>query len=536
MKIGRKASFLCCTLMVLFLADSASRAQMPIAEMREKINRGVDYLVSLQKENGSWPYQRTTERYDVGMSALATLALVHTRLPKANDPAHKGLSFVTQQSPEPKTYTSGLMEMLLFESGAAQYNKLINKYAWMLVMGQKREGPTEGAWFYFLPEWVENQKPDFVPPQAGNSADHSNTQFGVLGIWYAQRAGFQVPLKCWQRVKRHYELTQQADGGWAYQAEPGGASSTSMTPASTVSLFLADEALTSKKHNQCKMTPENPAVEKGMKAVGEKPLGGTAYAWYAYERLGIMTGRSEFSGQNWMELGARELVKEGWGVGGGDDESNSAFVVLFLARALEPVIINKLKHKGDWNDDPYDIKHLIEYTSEKFQYPKQWRVVTLDASVDELLKVPILYLSGHEALEFTDAEKAKLKEYVNRGGTLFGMACCAKKEFDRSFRALVAELWPEDKLSPLPKEHTIYTSPRPLAAKPALEALALAGGQGRLGVIYSPTDLCCRWHMGGPDAKAVLDVGANIYFYVSTTGVKRGGVREAQPLDTAKEK
>ena len=47
-----------------------------------------------------------------------------------------------------------------------------------------------------------------------------------------------------------------------------------------------------------------------------------------------MTGRSEFGGKNWMELGARELVKTGWG--GEQTEPNTAFVMLFLARALEP--------------------------------------------------------------------------------------------------------------------------------------------------------------------------------------------------------
>jgi len=532
MKAGRKTVWLSITFVGLLLTPPAARAQMPIQEMRDKISQGVDYLVSQQQPNGSWPYMKWTDHYEVGMTALATLALTHTRLAKATDPARRGLAFITQSALDPKTYTSGLMEMLLFESGPTRYNKLIDAYAWMLIMGQKRDGATEGAWFYYLPEWVENQKPDFIPPQAGSSADHSNTQFGVLGIWYAQRAGFQVPLLCWQRIKRHYERTQLPDGCWSYEAENGVRPSSSMTPASTVSLFLADEALSSQKHNQCKMVPENPAVEKGMKAVAG-PMGGDAYTWYAIERLGIMTGRSEFGGKNWMELGARELVKTGWG--GEQTEPNTAFVMLFLARALEPVIINKLKRKGDWNNDPYDLKHLTEFIGEKYQYPKQWRIITLDASVEEILKVPILYITGHDALEFTDAEKAKLKDYVNRGGTIFGMACCAKKEFDKSFRSLVAELWPDGKLLALPKDHTIFTSPRPLAARPAPDGLYFGAGQGRLAVIYCPTDLCCRWTVGGNAAKSVLEVGANIYFFTQSVGARQGGVREGETQDTARQ-
>jgi len=541
MKVGRKAIWLSIALVVLLLASPAARSQMPIQAMRDKISQGVDYLVSLQQANGSWPYQKGAGQYidvyNIGMTSLATLALSHTRLPKAMEPARKGLAFITQSPPEPKTYTAGLAEMLLFESGATQYNKLIGQYAWMLIMGQRREGVVEGAWFYYLPDWQENANPDKAPAlPAGNQADHSNSQFGVLGIWYAQRAGFQVPQLTWQRVKRHYENTQLPDGGWTYDpANPTG-SSPSLTPASAVSLFLADEALSSKKHNQCKMIPENPAVEKGMKLIGSKPLQGEgAYYWYALERLGIMTGRSEFGGQNWMELGARKLVNGDWGTDNGGTAPNCAFAVLFLARALEPVIFNKLKRQGDWNNDPYDLKHLTEFISEKYQYPKQWRIITMDASVEELLKVPILYVTGHEALQFTDGEKTKIKDYVNRGGTLFGMACCGMKPFDKSFRALVAELWPDGKLLPLPKDHMIYTSPHPLASRPALEGLALGAGQGRLAVVYCPTDLCCRWTIGGNDAKSVLEVGANIYLFTQSVGVKLGGVREGEAQDTAKQ-
>jgi len=146
--------------------------------------------------------------------------------------------------------------------------------------------------------------------------------------------------------------------------------------------------------------------------------------------------------------------------------------------------------------------------------------------------VPILFINGHEALEFTDEEKTKLKEYVNRGGTIFAMDCCAKKPFDKSFRDLADELWPESKLAARPKTHAIYTNPRPLADRPKLEGITLASGQGRLGVIYLPSDLCCRWHSGGAGANPVFDVGANIYFYVSTNGVKLGGVREGYHVDT----
>jgi len=328
----------------LVLGAPLARAELPIAEMRRTIDQGVDYLISQQQKDGSWPYDAPeVGKYDVGMTSLATLALAHTRLAKTTVPVQKGLSFITQQKPEAKTYSVGLVEMLLFESGATQYNRLISMYGWMTVMSQVREGTGEGGWGYKLVEWTDKANTGWEPPPVGNYADHSNSQFGVLALSYAQRAGFQVPRMCWLRTKRHYETNQNDDGGWCYGAAKGTSGSTiSMTAASTVSLYLADEALNTMKHEQCKMVPENPAVERGMKWVGEHMERAGPYAWYAVERLGILTGRSEFGGKDWLEEGARELAKGG--AGGKPDDA--AFIVLFLARSLEPIIINKLKRKG----------------------------------------------------------------------------------------------------------------------------------------------------------------------------------------------
>jgi hypothetical protein len=535
---GRLVAF--AVLLALALTASPVRAELPVSEMRDAIDKGVDYLTGEQEDDGCWPFRITWVRsgYNVGMTSLVTLALRHTRLPRAAGPVQKGTAYVTQHPPEQATYTAGLVEMLLFEDGASNHIKLINAYAWMTVMSQWRDpGAQQGSWGYDLvkppPDMTGAQEKLPAPAAPNGRIDHSNMQYAVLALAYAERAGYQVPTKVWERVKAHYEASQNEDGGWCYYA--GGrveGSLLSMTAASTVSLYLADEALATKKHNQCKMVPENPAVERGMKWIGSRRGQGPPYAWYAVERLGILTGRSEFGGRDWMEVGARALLKEDWKRERGGEVAGTAFAVLFLARALEPVIVNKLKREGDWNDDAYEVKHLTEYISEKFQNPKQWRIVTLDSSVDYLLRVPILFISGHQALAFTDAEKAKLKEYVNRGGTILAMACCSSKPFDESLRKLAAELWPDAKMLPLPRTHEIYKTPRPLAGQPALEGLALAGGQGRLGLIYSANDLCCRWHQGGTRATPVFDLGANIYFYVATTGVKLGGVSEGYRVDT----
>jgi hypothetical protein len=127
----------------------------------------------------------------------------------------------------------------------------------------------------------------------------------------------------------------------------------------------------------------------------------------------------------------------------------------------------------------------------------------------------MLWISGHDKLFFTDDDKAKLKQYVERGGTIIGEACCSKKEFDLSFRSLMSELWPEGRLAGLPLTHPIYDNPRPLREfKPKIEGMAVQANQGRLGVIYFPNGISCQWERGGTRAAPAFDVASNLFFYV----------------------
>jgi hypothetical protein len=207
--------------------------------------------------------------------------------------------------------------------------------------------------------------------------------------------------------------------------------------------------------------------------------------------------------------------------------SDRALALIFMARALQPVAVNKLEHGNDWNNDTYDVRHLTDYIGEKRGGARQWRRIKLVDDLKEFQRAPVLFISGHRALDLVDADKAKLREYVKAGGTIFAMACCAKPEFDKSFRALVSELWPDGKLAPLPKSHRIYTTPERCSGKYPLEALALKDGKDRLGVIYCPKDMCCEWEEGSGGDKEAFSVGLNVYSCVIDDGPALGGIPES---------
>ena len=527
-----------------FEAPCRADRPVPLARIQGAIRDGCRHILSTQRPDGAIVLNdrlfgpgrvKGSKVFPVGVTALGVLALQHAEPHLTGDLAaktriaiNKSMGWLSQQRPELMTYSAGMAVDALCMDGPTKRRRLINTYATLLVISQNTTGYNRGFWGYRLLTPTRQGRPSksALPLLAEGKADHSNTQLAVLGLLHASRAGFQVPKSTWRELRKHYIRVQKPDGGWHYGWEKGKRGSyATLTLVCTISLMICDEMLAEGDRHQCKMIPESPAVLKGREWIARNmdiPALDT-YGMYALERYGILSGYGDIAGKDWFNEGARALLRGrlyrcpqvtgSQGVG-------TAFAVLFLSRGLEPIIINKLKHRGDWNNDRYDIKHLVEYISTRFQKPVQWRIVTLEADVDFLLRVPILYFNGHEALEFTDAEKRKLKAYVEKGGTIFAMACCGKKPFDASFRALVDELWPDNALQDLPKTHAIFTNPRPLTSRPKLLGMAMKGGQGRLGVIYSPHDMCCRWHKGDRRANPVFDVGANLYFYVTKVARK----------------
>jgi hypothetical protein len=276
--------------LILCLAVSAN-GEVSRAEIESAIDRGVQYLISSQDADGHWAYHPNngpeSDGYKIGHTALAILALQHsgTKIPEASIAIKKGISYILQQPPEDKTYSSGLVEQVLFQDSATEHTKHVTAYAWMLCGGQKRDGAQLGSWTYALPKvpptWVANGLGGLGTPSTGRS-DNSNSQFGILGLVYADKSGFQVPRVIWERARDYYTKSQHADGGWDYLSDayraslPDGAAEKkdqqprmTMTLAGTVSIYLCEEMLADKSHKQCETRTPNAAHEAGLKWIAD---------------------------------------------------------------------------------------------------------------------------------------------------------------------------------------------------------------------------------------------------------------------------
>ena len=156
------------------------------------------------------------------------------------------------------------------------------------------------------------------------------------------------------------------------------------------------------------------------------------YYLYGLERVGRLAGIRFFGTHDWYRLGAEELVHSqdrfgGFWQGALMEHNDppvlaTSFAILFLAKGRAPVLINKLRHfpTSDWNNDPDDVRNLVDHVSRDWKSLLTWQIVDpASASVQDLLQAPILFFNGHRVPEFNAAARDNIRAYVEQGGFLF---------------------------------------------------------------------------------------------------------------------
>lgn len=352
--------------LAVLLCPLNSWAQNPDdAQIRAAIRRGVQYLKGRQNPEGIWNYPG----HELGITSLAALALVENGV-APDDPAIKNaLEFVRSAAPSNvQTYDISLAILFLTQVGDKRDKELIQHLGARLAAGQLNSG----GWTYVCPQVapaapiggsVTNKPKGNAEASrragrinAGGGAragigDNSNTQFAVLGIWAAGRAGLDVKATMIE-VDRRFRGSQSPGGGWGY-AGPGDADA--MTCAGLMSLVLAKghKVLEGQMVNRPpdKDQPEGPGgrpkmdsdtqIDRGIQRVefyaNNINPGSTLYFLWSIERVGVALGLSRIGRVDWYNRGATVLLQTqqmdgGWKSNRGD-LSDTSFALLFLRRS-----------------------------------------------------------------------------------------------------------------------------------------------------------------------------------------------------------
>jgi hypothetical protein len=556
------------------------RAEVTAEEVRHAIDTGVKYLQSEQRPNGSW----SDVMHHGGVTALCTLALLSSGVEPSDDSIQRALNYLRSVKPE-RTYVVSLQTMVFARASPERDLMLIRRNVRWLEENQLRAANrASGAWSYG------------GSLRFGNG-DNSNSQFALLALHEAELVGISAKNQTWQLARSHWEQSQNPDGSWGYQrqAQGSGPGTGSMTCAGITSLIIASDRMQASgarvvgdRIECCRAIEDKDTgqIERGLRWLGQHysvkhnpdAPGGTNVLYYLYglERVGRFTARrflalpqqpGKTERADWYREGADFLMGyrvalSGFWKGNGNGENlpviGTSFAILFLSKGRWPVLISKLQHSpaDDWNSHRNDLANLTHYVERKWKRDLTWQVMDLRlATVEDLCQTPVVYLCGSQDPVPEGPAKRKelaqkLRDYLDRGGFLFAEAYGDGKGFNKGFRALMKEVFPEPeyKLQLIEPEHPIWHAEEKVAASQLRPMWGIEFGC-RTSVIYVPADppddprasLSCLWELSRPGREekypavvqaqvdAALSLGINVLAYATNRELRPNDIQPRPP-------
>jgi hypothetical protein len=174
---------------------------------------------------------------------------------------------------------------------------------------------------------------------------------------------------------------------------------------------------------------------------------------------------------------------------------------------------------GDWDSAPLVPGNIIDSVARYTSLAVAPSGVIVPLGSPDLLRYPLVYLTGHLPVRFTGSERRMLRSLVERGGMLFvddhnhdvdgAFHRTATEELARLFGAL----------TPLPNSHPVYSSFFQFPDGPPTTSHELNGWgdnlvhrqllavshNGRIAVLYSNKDYSSEWNYH-PETKRFYSV------------------------------
>jgi hypothetical protein len=359
--------------------------------------------------------------------------------------------------------------------------------------------------------------------------DNSNSQYGLLGVWAGAEVGVEVPMDYWLGVERHWMNNQLQTGEWNYNGQDK-RGYYGMTLAGIASLFVTHDYLDAPALGaETGREPFSPHLayalmwlEQGDNClrVSDPPLYFLGYNLFGLERVGLASGFKYFGKHDWYRQLAVKVVATQWpnGAWGREQQGEEAFIdtaymVLFLSRGRHPILMNKLRFDGYWNNRSRDVANLSRFASHELERAVNWQVVPIDREWHEWLDSPVLFLASHQPpRSMSDEQYAKLRKFVDGGGLLLTHADGGSAKFNAFAEELAKRLFPEHAIANVPQDHELYGVQYKLKTKPALKAVS---NGSRILMIHSPTDLTTAWQVRNGTKRELWELAVNVFVYAA---------------------
>ena len=370
--LGRRVLLFVMVVSAVAVCDAPAWCANRPPEVEAAIQRGAKYLAS----------SLGIQEMESGLVVYSCLAAGDSPdspfIKKQLDVILKKVSGSTYKPTMHHNYEAGVDLMGLVAADREKYKDQIQIIADFLIREQK----PHGAWDY----------------STGDSkGDTSITQYGVLGLWAASRAGVQVPMRVWDDAAQWHFRTQLKEGAFGYHplgGDPAPKHSMTVAGAGTLAVIKLMLSKVPDSDPNAAAAAAEPKTKKSDKAFGvlervnaqeptdtpvaanaapvdtnykpktsksgldrsigggmdwlgkfytiDKPSGWGLYYLYGLERVGSLTSTEKIGGRDWYKDGCDYLLKaqrpDGSFVDVGGPNASTCFAILFLTRATEKLV------------------------------------------------------------------------------------------------------------------------------------------------------------------------------------------------------
>ena len=129
------------------------------------------------------------------------------------------------------------------------------------------------------------------------------------------------------------------------------------------------------------------------------------------------------------------------------------FWSLFFMANAQDVAILKYNGGGDWYANPTAIPNLIAFTNATIKTTISINPKTVAVGSEDIFSFPMLFMTGHGNVTFSEREAENLKNYLISGGFLH---ISDNYGLDVYIRKALKTVFPELELVEIPTNHTLY--------------------------------------------------------------------------------
>ncbi len=115
----------------------------------------------------------------------------------------------------------------------------------------------------------------------------------------------------------------------------------------------------------------------------------------------------------------------------------------------------RLKYSGggDWYNDPSADLNLLKFVQEHTTVEVDPKYEFVEIGSENFFSYPVIWLTGHGNIVFSDSETRRLRTYLENGGFLY---VDDDYGLDKAFRREIKKVFPDEELVELPFSHGIY--------------------------------------------------------------------------------